>query len=91
MKVTLNLPDAPPELLDLAVSYLGRESRADLLRHIVMEMLEVVREDAIPGADGECIGSVSASEAELFPERWHRTTKQDREGETWKDGEPEGA
>jgi hypothetical protein len=89
MKVTLNLPDATPELLDLAVSYLGRESRADLLRHIVMEMLEVVREDAIPGADGECIGSFSENDKELFPERWHRTTKQDREGETWKDGEPE--
>lgn len=89
MRVTLNLSDVTPELLDLAVSYFGRGSRADFLRHVIMEMLEVVQEDAIPGPEGECIGSVSTNERELFPDRWHWTTKQEREGEEWKDGKPE--
>jgi hypothetical protein len=69
MRVTLNLPDATPELVDLAVSYFDSGSRAEFLRGVVMEMLEVVAEDAIPGPDGQCIGSVSSNESELFPER----------------------
>jgi len=69
MRVTLNLPDATPELLGLAVSYFDSGSRAEFLRGVVMEMLQVVAEDAIPGPDGECIGSVSSNERELFPER----------------------
>lgn len=69
MRVTLNLPEATPEMLDLAVSYFDSESRADFLRGTIMEMLEVVMEDAIPGPDGECVGSVSTNERELFPER----------------------
>lgn len=69
MRVTLNLPEATPEMLDLAVSYFDSGSRADLLRHTIMEMLVVVMEDAIPGPDGECVGSVSTNERELFPER----------------------
>ncbi|MFZ4484154.1 MAG: hypothetical protein ACOYOL_09280, partial [Chthoniobacterales bacterium] len=69
MRVTLNLPEATPEMLDLAVSYFDSESRADFLRGTIMEMLEVVKEDAIPGPDGECVGSASTNERELFPER----------------------
>lgn len=69
MRVTLNLPEATPEMLDLAVSYFDSESRADFLRGTIMEMLEVVMEDAIPDPDGHCVGSVSTNERELFPER----------------------
>lgn len=88
MRVTLNLPDATPELLDLAVSYFGRASRADLLRHVIMEMLEVVQEDAIPGPDGESIGSKWEIEEELFP-RERKYLRAPEPGEEWKDGEPE--
>jgi hypothetical protein len=74
MRVTLNLPDATPELLDLAVSYFDSESRAEFLRHTIMEMLEVVAEDAIPGPDGECVGSVWDSEDALFPKQYSSST-----------------
>lgn len=79
MRVTLNLPEATPEMLDLAVSYFDSESRADFLRHTIMEMLEVVMEDAIPGPDGECVGSVSTNERELFRERYQFTSRADIE------------
>lgn len=69
MRVTLNLPEATPEMLDLAVSYFDSGSRADFLRGTIMEMLEAVMDDAIPGPNGECIGSVSDNEREIFPER----------------------
>lgn len=88
MRVTLNLPDATPELLDLAVSYFREASRAEFLRGVIMEMLEVVQEDAIPGPDGECIGSVSTNERELFP-RERKYLRAPEPGEEWKDGEPE--
>jgi hypothetical protein len=88
MKVTLNLPDVTPELLDLSVSYFGEASRAEFLRGVIMEMLEVVQEDAIPGPDGECIGSGSTNERELFP-RERNYLRAPEPGEEWKDGEPE--
>lgn len=88
MKVTLNLPDATPELLDLAASHFGEESRAAFLRNTIMEMLEVVKEDAIPGPDGESIGSKWQIEEELFP-RERKHLRAPEPGEEWKDGEPE--
>lgn len=90
MRVTLNLPDVTPELLDLAVSYFGEASRAEFLRNTIMEMIEVVEEDAIPGPDGESIGSRSEIESELFPrERKYLRDPKRIDGEEWKDGEPE--
>lgn len=101
MRVTINLPNVTPELLDLGVSYLGKASRAELLRDTIMGMMEVIEEDAIPGPDGECIGSVWDNEDELFPKvvvcpemealraeiARLRAELRERDGEGWKDAE----
>jgi hypothetical protein len=89
MKVTVNLPDVTPQQLDVGVEYWGYESRSEFIRKAIAEALEVVFDDVILGPDGDCIGSRSSIEEELFPEGRQWTTKQDREGEAWKDGEPE--
>lgn len=67
MRVTIDLPGVTPELLKLAASYLGNRSRAEYLRETILESLETVKEDAIPGPDGDCIGSRWDIEDELFP------------------------
>lgn len=65
MRVTINLPGVTPDLLDLAVSYLGMTSRTEYLRTTLLDSLECVKADAIPGPHVDCIGSASDLEAEL--------------------------